>query len=132
MSARLEKLLAAVNVAFRYADDDGRAERILSGALRTLVNPDLPAPEQPAARIERVVDALGAPLRPRRPEPRWDELRVAVRAIAAEIGWPEAARRFGSNQETLKNLVYRRSRQPGVGRQARLLRLVASNGVTRH
>lgn len=117
MSDHLERLLSAVVLACRYSEDCGRAERVLEDALRSLVNP-----ASPPAEIDRRTDALGAPLVPGRGA--WEELRMAVRAVASEVGWQEAARRYGGEPQALKDIVYRQ-REPGVGRQARLLRVVA-------
>lgn len=124
MSPHLEQLLNALILVSRCAEDHERAERVLEVALKALVNPPLLVPpevERPSA------DAMGAPLVARDTE--WDNLRLAVRAIASEIGWPEAARRYGARPQALKDLVYR-NRLPGAGRQARLMRVVTSG--TRH
>lgn len=119
MSERLEKLLEAVGIAFRCAGDD-RAVRILEQALRTLVTQDHPR------------DALGAPTTAPRvtTEAGWEELRSSVRAVAGEIGWPEVARRFGGREKALQEMIWR-TRPPGIGRQARLLRVVGGRD-TRH
>lgn len=117
MSEHLERLLSAVALACRYTEDHDRAERALVTALHLLVNP-----VRPPAEIDRRSDALGAPLVPGRGA--WSELRLAVRAVASEIGWDAAARRYGGDPQTLKDTVYRQ-REPGAGRQARLLRVVA-------
>lgn len=117
MSDHLERLLSAVILACRYSEDCDRAERVLETALHALVNP-----VRPPAEIDMRTDALGAPLVPGRGA--WEELRQAVRAVAEEIGWDAAARRYGADPQALKDTVYRQ-REPGAGRQARLLRVVA-------
>lgn len=125
-SDRIESLLSALTVAVHYAADQRRAGRVLESALRGLVNPEGVSASPVAPNADRR-DALGAPVSPYAP-PEWDDLRVAVREVASQIGWSAAARRFGGDARHLKDLVYR-TRAPGAGRQARLMRVV---GTTRH
>ena len=115
MPALLEQALLAVMTAFPLAHDSGRAAAILEAALGRLINGE-------AAPARAPVDALGAPLKPR---DDWEALRLATRALVVEIGIDEAARRYGCQPETLADIIYR-TRPPGPGRQARLLRLVYS------
>jgi hypothetical protein len=117
MSEHLDRLLSAVVLVCRASEDCGRAERVLEAALRALVNP-----ASTPSEIDRRTDALGAPLVPGRAA--WEELRLAVRAVATDIGWEAAARRYGGDPQALKDTVYRQ-RLPGAGRQARLLQVVA-------
>ncbi len=125
MSAKLEQLLSAMILICRYSEDHGRAERVLDVALRALVNPVRHPPEP----VDRRTDAMGAPLVPPSQPVEWENLRLAVRAVATEVGWPEAARRYGGRPQALKDIVYR-NRTPGAGRQARLMRIITSG--TRH
>ena len=125
---RLSKLIAAVDLAVRYADDEAHVERVLEQTLRALVNPltvDVVLPPAPPNGGQR--DAMGAPMSTSDIE--WESLRAAVRSVAAQIGWPAAARRYGGPPHALKDLVYRTTRRPGPGRQARLERVL---GGTRH
>ena len=131
MSARrLSKLIAAVDLAVRYTEDEAHVERVLQQALRALVNPmDVERLVPPVEPNGHRRDAMGAPIFASG-DAEWENLRAAVRSIAAEIGWPAAARRFGSPAATLKDIVYRSSRRPGPGRQARLMQVVT--GGQRH
>jgi hypothetical protein len=122
MSEHLERMLSAVILASRCSDDHDRAERVLETALRALVNPP-----RPPDGVDQRTDAMGAPLAS---VGGWEELRLAVRTVAGEIGWDEAARRYGGDPRELKDIVYRQ-REPGVGRQARLLQVVSGN-TTKH
>jgi len=115
MPARLEQALLAVITAFPLAHDSARAAGLLEAALGRLINGE-------AIPARAPVDALGAPLNPRSD---WESLRLAARALVGEIGIDEAARRYGCQAETLADLIYR-TRPPGLGRQARLLRLVVN------
>lgn len=126
MSHQLETLISAVILVCRYSEDQRRAERVLEIALKALVND----PASPPAELDQRTDAMGAPLASCRDPEQWETLRQAVKIVAGEVGWPEAARRYGGNQQALKDLVYRQ-RLPGAGRQARLLRVVAGTD-TRH
>lgn len=124
----LDALIDAIGVAFRLADED-RAIAILSQALRALVRPVPLSPPlgAPSSHPDRQEDSLGAPIRVRQPiedAADWEHLRHAVRATIAEIGWPEAARRFGGNPSALRDLVYR-TREPGIGRRSRLGAIIA-------
>lgn len=121
MTQHLDNLLSAVALACRFSEDHCRAERVLEIALKALVNP-----AKPPAEIDRRTDAMGAPLASGRSE--WEELRLAVRAVASEIGWEAAAQRYGSHPSVLKDIVYR-VREPGPGRQARLLKVVGGTDM---
>jgi hypothetical protein len=103
-----------VATVFPLAADSERAARVLEAAIAALVNGEV-------FHVESV-DALGAPLRPALD---WETLRLSVRALVGEVGVEEAARRYGCAPESLTDVMYR-TRPPGAGRQARLLRLVAS------
>ena len=113
-SRRLDRALVAVATVFPLAADSERAAQVLEAAIAALVNGEV-------FHVESV-DALGAPLRPALD---WETLRLSVRALVGEVGVEEAARRYGCAPESLTDVMYR-TRPPGAGRQARLLRLVAS------
>lgn len=113
-SRRLERALVAVTTVFPLAADSERAAIVLEAAIAALVNGEV-------FHVDSV-DALGAPLRPALD---WETLRLSVRALVAEVGVDEAARRYGCSPDSLTDVMYR-TRPPGAGRQARLLRLVAS------
>jgi len=123
VSEHLERMISAVVLASRCSDDPDRAERVLETALRALVNPP-----RPPDGVDQRTDAMGAPLVAVRAG--WEELRAAVRMVAGEIGWEAAAKRYGGEPHELKDIVYRQ-RQPGAGRQARLLQVVSGN-TTKH
>lgn len=118
MTSRLDRLLISVDVVFRLVDDEDRAAAILEWALASLL----------AIRIERPpsVDALGAPITVRPADVEWAMLRPLVKAVIAEIGLAAAAAQFGNSPESLRDIV-NRTREPGVGRKARFLKVVVDN-----
>jgi hypothetical protein len=79
--------------------------------------------------VRPAVDAIGAPLLPRRPETvAWWELRAAVKEFIRQVGIEEAASRFGTAPGSLRDLVSRR-REPGLGRKERLLVMLARDAA---
>lgn len=121
-----EKVLTAVSVTFRLCPDRRRATALLESALIALTG------ERPRTIDHRPgVDGIGAPLSVRTHEPEWLELRQAVKAVINEIGIEAAARRYGSGQSTLLDIVNRKQK-PGLSRRARLLAVVGGTDLSRH
>lgn len=114
MNARIERLLAEVDAVSRNAVDDRHTAAILAAAIVAILTP------------HSAVDALGAPVVYRAADVEWSALRRAVKAVVADIGLERTAALFGNSPESLQNLI-NRVREPGVGRKARLLTLVADN-----
>lgn len=112
-----EELLTAVAVSFRLCPDRHRATALLEAALISLTGER----GQPRLIEHRRVDALGAPIHPRND---WDILRQAVKEVIAEEGLETVARRYGSGENTLLDIITRRQK-PGLARTARLLAVVA-------
>lgn len=122
MLDRLDRTLDAVRLTFPLVDDRERAADILESALRELVA------RRAARPAATVIDALGAPLRPRLASPatiEWESLRQAVKLVIAQVGIETCAQRFGSSPDSLRDII-NRTREPGVGRKARFLALVQS------
>jgi hypothetical protein len=123
----LEELLTAVKYSFRLCPDRRRAAAILEAALIQLTAAAVPRLIEHRAGV----DGMGAPLSVRAHEPEWLELRQAVKEVISEIGLEAAARRYGSGQSTLLDIISRRQK-PGLARRARLLAVVGGTDLKRH
>lgn len=71
-------------------------------------------------------DALGAPVFARPSDVRWEALRQAVKAVVHDVGVEAVAAQFGISPASLLDAISR-NREPGVGRKARFLKVVADN-----
>lgn len=107
MTDRIAALLEQLQRAIAGAEPS-RVERALARAVADLTSG--------SSRV----DGLGAPRGPiSRPEPTWDDLRAVLKNVVQSVGYGEAAKQFGAEPGTLRDLLYRR-RPPGRGRRARL------------
>lgn len=125
MADQFEQVLTAVTVSFRLCPDRRRATALLESALIALT-----AERQRLIEHRPAVDGMGAPLAVRNHEPEWLELRQAVKEVINEIGIEAAARRYGSGQTTLLDIVNRKQK-PGLARRARLLAVVGGTDLSR-